>query len=92
MQILIKIITSGNNASFDRNVVIGYYSSNLTKHQQLGYCVLSVRHRSLRGVVANVLSCNIVISEFEFQFRYYVHFPKITPKKGMNHCISADTN
>ena len=27
-----------------------------------------------RGVVANVLSCNIVVSAFEFQSRYYIHF------------------
>ena len=28
------------------------------------------------GVVANVLDCDIVVSDFEFQSRYYVHFWK----------------
>ena len=29
---------------------------------------------SLRDVVANVLDNNVVVSEFELQSRYYVHF------------------
>ena len=28
----------------------------------------------LRGVVANVLDCDIAESEFELQLRYYIHF------------------
>ena len=39
---------------------------------------------SLRGVVANVLDCDIVKSEFELQSRYYVHFLTNTLGKGMN--------
>ena len=35
------------------------------------------------GVVANVLNGGIVVSEFEFQSCYYVHFGK-----GMNSLIS----
>ena len=27
-----------------------------------------------RGVVANVLYCDIVVSEFELQLCYYIHF------------------
>ena len=27
---------------------------------------------SLRGVVANVLDCDIIVSEFELQSRYYI--------------------
>ena len=29
---------------------------------------------SLRGVIANVLNCDIVVSEFGLQSRYYFHF------------------
>ena len=29
---------------------------------------------SLRGVVAKVLDCEIVVSKFELQVRYYVNF------------------
>ena len=41
-----------------------------------------------RGEVANVMDCNIVVNEFEFQLHYYVHFPTHTPRKGMNSHIS----
>ena len=37
--------------------------------------------QSPRVVVANVLDCNIVVSEFELQSRYYEHF---YPVKGMD--------
>ena len=36
------------------------------------------------GIVANVLDCYIVVSEFELQSRYYVHFRTNTLQKGMN--------
>ena len=32
-----------------------------------------------RGVVINLLDCDIVVSEFELQSRHYIHFGK-----GMN--------
>ena len=32
------------------------------------------RKRSLGGVVANVLNCDIVVSEFKLQSHYYSHF------------------
>ena len=32
---------------------------------------------SLGGVVADVLDCNIVVIEFEFQSRYNIHLRKI---------------
>ena len=35
-----------------------------------------------RGVMVKALDCEIVMSEFEFQSRYYVHF-----RKGMNPLI-----
>ena len=47
-----------------------------------------------RGIVANVLDCDIVVSEFEHHSPYYVHFrtntlgegvnPLITPSYGLN--------
>ena len=33
--------------------------------------------------VANVLYCDIVVSEFELQSRYYVHFRTNTHEKGL---------
>ena len=42
------------------------------------------REGSHYGVVTNVLYCNIVLSEFEFQSRYYVLFRSNTPEENMN--------
>ena len=42
-----------------------------------------------RGEVANVLGCNIVVSEFELQLRYYIHFQTNTLGKHINSLISA---
>ena len=49
---------------------------------------------SLRGVVANILDCDIVVSEFELKSRYYVHFRFDTFRKGMNpiYCFSYGLN
>ena len=45
---------------------------------------------SLSGDVANVLDCDIVVREFEFQSRYYVHFRTNALWKGMNsHILPA---
>ena len=33
------------------------------------------------------MDCGIVVSEFEFQSHYYVHFRANTPGKGMNTLI-----
>ena len=35
----------------------------------------------------NVLDCDDVVNEFEFQSNYYVHFRTNTFEKGMNHQI-----
>ena len=37
--------------------------------------------------MANVLNCKIVVSEFELQSHYYVHFRINTLGKGMNSLI-----
>ena len=38
-----------------------------------------------RNVVANVLDCNSVVSQFEFQSCYYDHFGTNSLRKGTNH-------
>ena len=43
----------------------------------------------VRSIVANVLEFNIVISEFELQLRYYVHFGTNALGKGMNPLIHS---
>ena len=43
---------------------------------------------SLRDVVANVFDCDIVVNEFKFQSRYYVHIQTNTHEKGMKSLIS----
>ena len=50
---------------------------------------LTKQEGSLRGVMANVLNCNIVVSEFELKSRYYVLYwtntlgkPLISPAMG----------
>ena len=44
----------------------------------------------LRGVVANMLNCDIVVNEFKFESRYYVHFSTYTFVKGKNPLIPND--
>ena len=47
-----------------------------------------ILHRGCpRGVMVQVMSCGIVVSEFEFQSRYYVPFQTNTLGKGMNPLI-----
>ena len=40
-----------------------------------------------RGVMVKAMDCGIVVSEFELQLRYYVHFRANTLGKGMNPLI-----
>ena len=40
-----------------------------------------------RGVMVKAMDCGIVISEFELQSRFYVHFRTNTIGKGMNPLI-----
>ena len=40
-----------------------------------------------RGVMVKAMDCRIVVSEFVFQSRYYVHFRANTLGKGMNPLI-----
>ena len=48
--------------------------------------------RCSRGVMVKALDCGIVISEFERQSRYYVHFRTNTLGKGMNPLILPAMN
>ena len=43
---------------------------------------------SPRGVMANVQVCDTVVSEFDLQSHYYLHFQINTPGKGMESFIS----
>ena len=40
-----------------------------------------------RGVMVKAMDCGIVVSEFVFQSRYYIHFRANTLGKGMNPII-----
>ena len=52
------------------------------------YKLRETRERgSSRGVVANVLDCDIILSEFEHQSHNYVHFRTNTLGKGINPLI-----
>ena len=44
----------------------------------------SLTVRCLRGVMVKAMDCGIVVSEFEYQSRYYVHFGTNTFEKSMN--------
>ena len=43
-----------------------------------------------RGVMIKAMDCEIVVSEFVLQSRYYVHFRPNTLGKGMNPLILPD--
>ena len=49
----------------------------------------SMNRGYLRSVMVKALDCRIVVSEFEFHSRYYVHFRTNTVGKGMNPFILA---
>ena len=48
---------------------------------------LSVWWGCPRGVMVKAMDCGIVVSEFELQLHYYVHFWANTLGKGMNPLI-----
>ena len=47
--------------------------------------------RGLPGVMANILYCDIVVSKFELQLCYYVHFRPINIRKSSS-CRAASTD
>ena len=50
---------------------------------------LSLSLFSLRGVVDNVLDCDIIVSHFKFQSGYYFHFRTNILVKDMNPFMSS---
>ena len=53
------------------------------------YCCSYTRYTAVAGgdpcsVVANMLDCDIVVSKFDVQSRYYVHFWTNTFKQSMS--------
>ena len=44
--------------------------------------------RSFPGVLGNALDCDIVVSNFETQSRYYVHFMINTLRKDVHSLVS----
>ena len=52
--------------------------------------VQNIEGEVFRGVVANVLVCNIVVSEFELQFGCYIHLRTKNP--WIRHELSYPTN
>ena len=68
----------------------------LTRVQKLQFVVEYFLETIWRGrsrsVVVNVLNCNIVVREFELQWRYHVHCRTDTIWKDMNLVITPATN
>ena len=62
-----------------RAVVCGYATRKLVHYKRIWGCP--------RGVMVKAMDCGIVIREFVFQSRYYVHFRANTLGKGMNPLI-----
>ena len=66
----------------------GRYGSVLSKQD---FSIIIFFHKNLwgcsRGVMVKAMDCGIVVSEFVFQSRYYVHFRANTLGKGMNPLI-----
>ena len=44
---------------------------------------------SLRGIVANVFDCSIIVSKFELQWHKYIRFRTHTLRKSINRFIST---
>ena len=44
--------------------------------------------RSPCNIVANMLDCDIVVSKFELQSHYYIHFKTNALRKGINPLIT----
>ena len=49
---------------------------------------MQIKKEWLRGIMANVLSCNLEDSQFEIYARFNVHFRTNTLGKGMNPLIT----
>ena len=52
-------------------------------------CLPIISERSFRRLVAEVLDCDIIVSEFELKSHYYVHFRTKTLEKSMTPPLSS---
>ena len=64
--------------------------NNLCANEKIVFALVVIsstkdKEKSLRGLVANVLDFDIVVSVFELQLLNYVHFLTNTLGKGMDH-------
>ena len=50
-------------------------------------CLRRFKKENLSGVGVKILDCDILVSEFEFESRYYVYFRTYTLRKGINYII-----
>ena len=72
-----------------------YFSPSTThwKRISLTSILFSSSNPCPRGVMVKTMDCGIVVSEFEFQSRYYVHFrtntPPYPPGAKYYHCCSS---
>ena len=73
------------------NIIVGKFLQDLyfyTQREDGAYALSKETFGGCpRGVMVKVMDCEIVVSEFEFQSRYYVHFRANTLGKGMNSLI-----
>ena len=70
----------------DDTVCISLYANVLEKGMNPSV-LLSFPRECPHGVMVKAMDCEIIVSEFELQLRYYVHFRANTFGKGMNPLI-----
>ena len=64
------------------------FTSTSEKKITMEYCPIHPKEKKIwgcpRDVIVKTMDCRIVVSEFVFQSRYYVHFQTNTLENGMN--------
>ena len=70
-----KIQTTNQNENYLISFITKLYSIET---------LIEIYWGSARGVMVKTMDCGIVVSEFELQSRYYVHFRANTLGNGMN--------
>ena len=58
-----------------------------THHIVIWFQIFLSHKRKFPVIVVNVLDCEILVSEFNLQLRYHVHFRANTIEKGINPLI-----
>ena len=69
------------NCSISNNLVQHKYTVSMSNTAQFQTIQFNIRGCP-RGVMVKAMDCEIVVSEFELQSRYYVHFRANTLGKG----------